>query len=155
MYLSPSGPPRQRPPLTDPSGKGPPAMVPTAHGPLLPPSAAENTFNSLQDNAMKGLTGQEMLNKARGNVDKKPGIFRQGSMGQEPGGHTNNLGSGLNANMTQDKLGPLAPGNSQAWPSTATQGPTNTTQGLPHSTSPHPGNKGPTSKSDQTSRIHL
>ncbi|ROT66218.1 hypothetical protein C7M84_015787, partial [Penaeus vannamei] len=87
-----------------------------------------------------------MLNKARGNVDKKTGIFRQGSMGQEPGGHTNSLGSGLNTHMTPDKLGPL--GNSQPWPSPATQGPTNTTQGLPHSTSPHAGNKGPTNTPD-------
>lgn len=128
-------------------------MVPAPLGPHLPSSAAENTFNSQQDNAMKGLTGQEMLNKARGNVDKKTGIFRQGSMGQEPGGHTNSLGSGLNTHMTPDKLGPL--GNSQPWPSPATQGPTNTTQGLPHSTSPHAGNKGPTSKSDETRRVHL
>lgn len=131
-------------------------MIPTSHGQHLPTSGAEHTFNSLQDNALKGLTGQEMLNKARGNLDKKPGIFRQGSMGQEPGVHSNNLSTGLNtvASISQDKLGPHTAGNSQAWPTAATQGPTNTSQGLPHSTSHQPGNKGPTSKSDETRRVH-
>lgn len=122
LYLSPPGLDLQRPPISEPLTKG---LIPHSQG--LQSAAAQSTIDSMQDSKNKWFNGQDFLNQARGNHDKKPGIFRQGSLGQDPQGqhnrqssNTSSLGGAGPPGLIQEKLGPQAGQQPQVWP--ATQG---------------------------------
>ncbi|KAK8746502.1 hypothetical protein OTU49_017050, partial [Cherax quadricarinatus] len=126
----PGGPPTpgimggelQRPPFSEAAVKGGPGMSLPNQGPQ--PVRAQNTLNIMQDNQSMRFSGQDLRSQPRGNQDKKQGIFRQGTLGQDPQGHhtsqgcsTTSVGSGGPMGPMQDTLGPQV-GQAQAWPPT-------------------------------------
>ena len=81
---------------TQPMGTQPMGTQPMATQPMGSQSmGAQNAMGSMQDNHNKKLSGQDLLNQARGTLDKKPGIMRQGSMGRDPPGLHGGLSTGV------------------------------------------------------------
>lgn len=163
--------PHPRPPLSEPSKGGPPGMTATpssTHGlqPTTGGGGGQSSLSSMSNSSNKGFSGQDFLSHGRGNLDKKPGIFRQGSLGQEPqhqhhtptstSSHTASVSGGMGPfkqGMMQDKLGAQMGAPSQPW--SGTQGPSvvgppmaPTSQGI---TKPSSGGPPQTSKSNRSS----
>lgn len=108
---------------------------------------AQNTMGSMQDNHNKKLSGQDLLNQARGAMDKKPGIIRQGSMGRDSQGQHGGLSASVGGvgppGTAQPRMGQQG-AMAQSWSSQGPHGPMS--QGMTGSTALPSGARSHTSK---------
>lgn len=113
---------------------------------------AQNAMGSMQDSHNKKLSGQDLLNQARGTMEKKPGIMRQGSMGRDPQGQLGGLSASVGGvgppGSAQSRMGQHG-AMAQSWPSQGPHGPIS--QGMTGPTTLPSGARSQTSK---LSRCH-